>query len=129
MIHSLDNFLALFAEIMWGVPLLILLIGGGLFFTFFCRFIPFRYIRHGLNILLGKYDDPNDPGQVNHFQALSSALASTVGMGNISGVAVAIHPGGPGALFWMWVSAIVGMSTKFFTLYLPIFILPPVENS
>jgi len=120
MIEKIDNILAAFAEIMWGTPLLVLLFGGGIFFSLFCRFIPFRYIRHGLNILLGKYDDPSDPGQVNHFQALSSALASTVGMGNISGVAVAIHMGGPGALFWMWMSAIVGMATKFFTCTLAI---------
>ena len=120
MIENLDNFIASFAEFIWGPPLLILLIGGGLFFTLYCRFIPFRYIKHGFNILIGKYDDPNDPGQVNHFQALSSALASTVGMGNISGVAIAIHTGGPGALFWMWVSAIVGMATKFFTCTLAI---------
>ena len=120
MIEKLDAFFAAFAEFMWGTPLLILLLGGGLFFTLFCRFIPFRYVRHGLNVLLGKYDDPNDPGQVNHFQALSSALASTVGMGNISGVAIAIHTGGPGALFWMWISAIVGMATKFFTCTLSI---------
>lgn len=101
-------------------PLLVLLLGGGLFFTLYCRFIPFRYIGHGFQILRGKYDDPNDPGQVSHFQALSSALASTVGMGNISGVAIAIHTGGPGALFWMWISAIVGMATKFFTCTLAI---------
>ena len=120
MIEHIVNILATFAEIMWGTPLLVLLFGGGIFFSLFCRFIPFRYIRHGLNILLGKYDDPSDPGQVNHFQALSSALASTVGMGNISGVAIAIHMGGPGALFWMWMSAIVGMATKFFTCTLAI---------
>ena len=120
MIEKLDPLIAAFAELMWGPPLLALLIGGGLFFTLYCRFIPFRYVKHGFNILLGKYDDPNDPGQVNHFQALSSALASTVGMGNISGVAIAIHTGGPGALFWMWISAIVGMATKFFTCTLAI---------
>ena len=120
MIEKLDRQIAAFAEFMWGPPLLLLLIGGGLFFTLYSRFIPFRYVRHGLNVLLGKYDDPNDPGQVNHFQALSSALASTVGMGNISGVAIAIHTGGPGALFWMWISAIVGMATKFFTCTLAI---------
>ena len=120
MIDKLDRQIAAFAELMWGPPLLVLLIGGGLFFTFYCRFIPFRYVKHGFNILLGKYDDPNDPGQINHFQALSSALASTVGMGNISGVAIAIHTGGPGALFWMWISAIVGMATKFFTCTLAI---------
>ena len=128
MIEHLDNILATFAEIMWGTPLLVLLFGGGIFFTLFCRFIPFRYIRHGLNILLGKYDDPSDPGQVNHFQALSSALASTVGMGNISGVAIAIHMGGPGALFWMWMSAIVGMATKFFTCTLAILYRGMDEN-
>ena len=87
-----------------------------------------RYVKHGFNILLGKYDDPNDPGQVNHFQALSSALASTVGMGNISGVAIAIHTGGPGALFWMWISAIVGMATKFFTCTLAIMYRGKDEN-
>jgi AGCS family alanine or glycine:cation symporter len=105
---------------MWGLPLLILLSGGGLFFTFYCRLIPFYHIRHGFNILIGKYDNSNDPGQISHFQALSSALASTVGMGNISGVAVAIHMGGPGAIFWMWISAILGMATKFFTCTLAI---------
>ena len=120
MIEKIDHIIAAFAELMWGTPLVALLLGGGLFFTIYCRFIPFRYVRHGLNILLGKYDDPNDPGQVNHFQALSSALASTVGMGNISGVAIAIHLGGPGTLFWMWVSAVVGMATKFFTCTLAI---------
>ena len=120
MIEKLDTLIAAFAEFMWGPPLLVLLLGGGLFFTLYCQFIPFRYVRHGLNVLRGKYDDPSDPGQVNHFQALSSALASTVGMGNISGVAIAIHTGGPGALFWMWVSAIVGMATKFFTCTLAI---------
>jgi AGCS family alanine or glycine:cation symporter len=120
MLEKLDTLFAAFAEFMWGPPLLVLLLGGGLFFTLYCQFIPFRYVRHGLNVLRGKYDDPSDPGQVNHFQALSSALASTVGMGNISGVAIAIHTGGPGALFWMWVSAIVGMATKFFTCTLAI---------
>ena len=120
MIENINGILAKFAELMWGTPLLVLLLGGGIFFTFYCRFIPFRYVSHGINILRGKYDDPNDPGQVSHFQALSSALASTVGMGNISGVAVAIHTGGPGALFWMWISAVVGMATKFFTCTLSI---------
>ena len=120
MIEYIDSLLAAFAGFMWGTPLLVLLLGGGLFFTLYCRFIPFRYVRHGINILQGKYDDLNDPGQVSHFQALSSALASTVGMGNISGVAIAIQMGGPGALFWMWVSAVVGMSTKFFSCTLSI---------
>ncbi len=68
----------------------------------------------------GKYEDPNAPGEINHFQALSSTLAATVGMGNISGVAIALGLGGPGAIFWMWVTALVGMATKFFTCTLSI---------
>ena len=118
--NVINDYLARFAEFIWGPPILVLLLGGGLFFTFYCRFIPFKYLKHGFKILLGEMDNPNDPGQISHFQALSSALASTVGMGNISGVAIAIHTGGPGALFWMWISAIVGMSTKFFTCTLSI---------
>ena len=117
---QLDSLVSAFANLMWGPFLLFLLVGGGLYFTFYCRFTPFRYFQHGLDILLGKFDREDDPGDINHFQALSSALAGTVGMGNISGVAVAIHTGGPGALFWMWVSAMVGMSTKFFTCTLSI---------
>ena len=98
---------------LWGMPLLYLLIGGGLFFTFYSRFTPFLYLWHGIQILRGKYNNPDDPGEINHFQALCSALSATVGMGNIAGVAVAITSGGPGALFWMWVCALVGMATKF----------------
>lgn len=86
----------------------------------YSRFLPFRYLGHAINVLRGKYDDPDEPGEINHFEALSSALAATVGMGNIGGVAVAITMGGPGALFWMWVSAFVGMATKFFTCSLAI---------
>jgi AGCS family alanine or glycine:cation symporter len=117
---KIESAIEAFANFMWGPFLLILLVFGGLFFTVYCRFIPFRYFKHGLDILFGKYDNDDDPGEINHFQALSAALAGTVGMGNISGVAVAIHMGGPGALFWMWVSAFVGMSTKFFTCTLAI---------
>ncbi len=105
---------------MWGTPLVILLSGGGLFFMIYSGFTPFRYFRHAVEVLRGKYDDPDDPGDINHFEALSSALAATVGLGNISGVAVAIAMGGPGAVFWMWVSAFLGISTKFFTCTLSI---------
>ena len=105
---------------MWGTPLLVLILGGGLYFTLYSKFIPFKYLKHAIDILFGKYDNKNDPGRIPHYQALSSALASTVGMGNISGVAVALHLGGSGAIFWMWVSALVGMSTKFFTCSLAI---------
>jgi amino acid carrier protein len=82
--------------------------------------MPFKYFRHAYNILRGKYDDPNDPGDINHYEALASALAATVGVGNIGGVAVAIVTGGPGAVFWMWLSAFVGIATKFFTCTLAI---------
>lgn len=116
----LENLASDFASFMWGYPLLILMIGGGLFFTIYSRFTPFRFFSHGIKILFGHYDNPEDPGDLSHFQALSTALASTVGMGNISGVAVAINMGGPGALFWMWISAFVGMATKFFTCTLSI---------
>ena len=116
----INDFMGTFASFMWGPPLLILLLGGGLYFSIYSRFIPFKYFRHGVDILFGRYNDPNDPGEITHFQALSSALASTVGLGNISGVAIAIQMGGPGALFWMWVSAVVGMSTKFFSCTLSI---------
>jgi alanine or glycine:cation symporter, AGCS family len=102
------------------MPLLVLLVGGGVFFLFYSRFMPYRNFAHGVQVLSGKYEDPNAPGDINHFQALSSTLAATVGMGNISGVAIALGVGGPGAIFWMWITAIVGMATKFFTCTLSI---------
>lgn len=111
----LEDFFSSLSDFIWGIPLLILLIGGGLYLLVLSRFLPFRFFGHAIQVLRGKYDNPNDPGQISHFQALTTALSATVGMGNISGVAVAIAVGGPGAIFWMWVSAIVGMSTKFFT--------------
>jgi alanine or glycine:cation symporter, AGCS family len=120
MLETLESLSEKFANLAWGFPLLILLIGGGLFFVIISRFQPYFYLSHSLKILTGKYDDPEAEGDINHFQALSAALAATVGMGNIGGVAVAITMGGPGALFWMWVSAMVGMATKFFTCTLSI---------
>ncbi len=113
--QTLNQLLKDFSAFAWGLPLLILLVGGGLYLIVYSRFLPFRYLGHAIQVLRGKYDDPNDPGQISHFQALTTALSSTIGMGNIAGVALAIAVGGPGALFWMWVSAIIGMSTKFFT--------------
>ncbi|WP_066217585.1 alanine/glycine:cation symporter family protein [Formosa haliotis] len=111
----LDHFISEFASFVWGLPLLILLIGGGLYLLIYSRFLPFRFLWHAIQVLRGTYDNPNDPGEISHFQALTTALSATVGMGNIAGVAVAIAIGGPGAVFWMWVSAIIGMATKFFT--------------
>jgi len=111
----MEQLIKTFSDCAWGIPLVVLLIGGGLYLLILSRFLPFRYIGHAIQVLRGKYDDPNDPGQISHFKALTTALSSTIGMGNIAGVAVAISVGGPGAMFWMWISAIVGMSTKFFT--------------
>ena len=113
--QQLEKILIGFGNVTWGPWLLVLLIGGGAFFLCYSRFLPFRFIGHAINILRGKYDDPSDPGDISHFAALSSALAATIGVGNIAGVAVAVKVGGPGAIFWMWLSAVVGMATKFFT--------------
>ena len=113
--ESIGQFIIKFSNIAWGAPLLILLLGGGSWFLIYSRFIPFRYLHHAVLILTGRYDNPDEPGQLNHYQALSTALASTIGMGNVSGVAVAIVTGGPGAIFWMWISALIGVATKFFT--------------
>lgn len=101
-----------FSNWIWGMPLFLLLIGGGLYFLIYSNFVPFRYYIKALRSLKKRDDDA--PGQISSFEALTSAIASTVGMGNISGVAVALTMGGPGAIFWMWVSAVVGMATKFF---------------
>ncbi|RKX23037.1 MAG: sodium/alanine symporter [Candidatus Zixiibacteriota bacterium] len=113
--ETFDNFWASAVDIAWGPWLAILLICSGVYFTFANRFLSFRGIRHAIGILRGKYDNPDDPGEISHFQALSSALSATLGMGNIAGVAIAISTGGPGAIFWMWVAGLVGMATKFFT--------------
>lgn len=109
------QFTTAFADYAWGPWLLVLLLGGGAFFLLYSRFAPFRHIPHAVAILRGKYDSEDDPGDITHFQALSSALAGTIGMGNIAGVALAIAVGGPGAVFWMWMTAILGIATKFFT--------------
>ena len=115
MFEKLGQSIVSVADGIWGTPILVLLLGGGFYFLLYSRLAPLRYIGHALKILTGKYDDPNEAGQLRHYQALSTALAGTVGMGNVSGVAVAITMGGPGAIFWMWVSALLGVSTKFFT--------------
>jgi AGCS family alanine or glycine:cation symporter len=93
--------------------MVLLLLGTGVFLTVRLGFIQLRHLGHGFAVTSGHYDDPNEPGDVSHFQALTTALSATVGIGNIAGVAIAIHWGGPGALFWMWVTAGLGMATKY----------------
>ena len=96
------------------IPIAVMaLLGTGMFLTVRLGFIQLRRLGHGVAVTSGKYDDPNEPGDVSHFQALSTALSATVGIGNIAGVAMAIHFGGPGALFWMWMTAFLGMATKY----------------
>jgi len=96
------------------VPFIVLwLVLGAVFFTLRFTFINVRAFAHAISVTRGRYDDPNDPGEVSHFQALSSALSATVGLGNIAGVAVAVGMGGPGAVFWMILAGVLGMSSKF----------------
>jgi AGCS family alanine or glycine:cation symporter len=96
------------------LPLIVAwLIGGGLFFTFYLRLINIRGFRHAIALVSGRYTNNDDPGEISHFQALSTAVSGTVGIGNIAGVAVAISLGGPGATFWLIVAGFLGMSTKF----------------
>jgi AGCS family alanine or glycine:cation symporter len=104
--------------LLWETPealpwFLVLLLGTGLFLTVRLGFLQFRKLWHSVLVVAGRYDDDHDPGEVTHFQALSAALSATVGIGNIAGVALAIHWGGPGALFWMWLTAFFGMASKF----------------
>ena len=114
--ETLGTALNSFATFMWGTPLVVLLVGGGVFFVLHSRGLPYRYFGHGFEILSGKYDkDSGDEGDITHFKALATALSGTLGLGNITGVAVAITVGGPGAIFWMWITAIVGIATKFYT--------------
>lgn len=96
------------------IPVIVIaLLGTGVLMTLRLGFVQIRRLPHGFKVTSGKYDDPDEPGDVTHFQALTTALSATVGIGNIAGVAAAIHWGGPGALFWMWVTAFLGMAVKF----------------
>lgn len=101
-------------------PMFLLLIGGGLFLVVYSKFLPYRFFGHAIAITAGKYDNKDSEGDVSSFQALSAAVAATVGLGNISGVAIAIHDGGPGVVFWIWATALIGMCIKFYSCSLAI---------
>jgi AGCS family alanine or glycine:cation symporter len=110
----------LFFDLFFGLvdgltlPLLVVILAlGAIFFTFWYGFINIRGFKHSIQVIAGKYDNPEDEGEISHFKALTSALSATVGLGNIAGVAIAIQLGGPGAVFWMLVMAVFGMSAKF----------------
>lgn len=109
---QISPLLATINGILWHDTVLFTLLGVGVLFTLWSGFSQFRALTHGTRVVRGVYDNPNDPGAINHFQALSAALSATVGLGNIGGVALAISLGGPGAVFWMWVVGLVGMSIK-----------------
>lgn len=114
MIYELNEWLKVIDGWIGGHPWFVFfLLGTGLFFTIYLKFPQFRYFRHALAIVRGKYDREGDEGDTSHFQALATALSGTVGTGNIAGVAFALHLGGPAALFWMLVTAFFGMTTKF----------------
>ncbi|MBJ88925.1 MAG: hypothetical protein CMO98_03610 [Woeseia sp.] len=105
--------LAAINVILWNDTWILIIAGTGVVFTIWSGFLQYRALLHGPKVVSGVYDNQNDPGAINHFQALSAALSGTVGLGNISGVALAIALGGPGAIFWMWVVGFLGMSIKF----------------
>lgn len=121
--ERIEDIILWLEHVVWqtGIPvggetipfLVIALLGTGIFLTFRLGLIQIRHLGHGIAVTSGKYDDPDEPGDVSHFQALTTALSATVGIGNIAGVAIAIHWGGPGALFWMWMTAILGMAVKY----------------
>lgn len=116
--ETFDQIISWLVDLIWNTPselpaMVVILLAFGIFITFRLGFIQIRGFRHGLKVVTGFYDDPEDEGDINHFQALTTALSATVGIGNIAGVALAIHYGGPGALFWMWVTALFGMAIKF----------------
>ncbi|GJM25188.1 MAG: amino acid transporter [Phycisphaerae bacterium] len=113
-IEGLSEAAVKFGDLIWGMPLFLLLLGCGILFSVLTKFVQFRVLTHGIAVIRGKYDKPDDAGQINHFQALCAALSATIGLGNIAGVATAVTLGGPGAIFWMWIVGFFGMAIKFF---------------
>jgi len=113
--QAVNDFWQLAVDFVWGLPLVLFICGASIYFSLRSRLIPYLGLRHGIDLLRGRYSNADDPGEIPHFQSLSSALSGTIGMGNVAGVAIAISLGGPGAVFWMWLAALLGMITKFFT--------------
>jgi alanine or glycine:cation symporter, AGCS family len=110
----MNSILETIAGYVWGIPLIVLLIGTGFYLTVMLKGLQFRYLFHAFDMaLIRRKEGEDQEGDISHFQALMTALAATVGTGNIAGVATAISIGGPGALFWMWVTGFVGMATKY----------------
>jgi AGCS family alanine or glycine:cation symporter len=111
----MDQFMSILDAVngvLWHDYVLFIVLGTGILFTIWSALGQYRSLTHGVQVIRGKYDRKDDPGAINHFQALSTALSATVGLGNIAGVAIAVSLGGPGAVFWMWVIGFVGMALK-----------------
>ncbi|TMW72090.1 alanine/glycine:cation symporter family protein [Alteribacter natronophilus] len=112
--EALNDFIGAVSDIVWGVPLLVLLVGTGVFLTVRLAFLQFRTLPYALKLSFSpRAQDKKSKGDISHFQALTTALAATIGTGNIAGVATAVVLGGPGAVFWMWITALFGMATKY----------------
>lgn len=109
---AFNDFIGLITDVIWAEWVLYTVLAVGLLFTLCSGFCQYRALTHGVAVTKGDYDDPDDPGAISHFQALSAALSATVGLGNIGGVAIAIAIGGPGAVFWMWIVGFAGMALK-----------------
>lgn len=108
----MDALLVQINAFLWHDYVLYIMVLTGLTFTLWSGFSQYRALTHGISVIRGRFDEADDPGAINHFQALSTALSATVGLGNIGGVAIAIALGGPGAVFWMWIIGFLGMATK-----------------
>ncbi len=111
--EAIESFVGTVNSIVWGPYMLVLLVGTGLFLTVRLGFMTFRYLPYALKLVFTRHQDKDAEGDISHFQSLMTALAATIGTGNIAGVATAVTLGGPGAVFWMWVTALVGMATKY----------------
>ena len=111
---NLNFYTEQFASLAWGPWLIFLLIGSGFFFLSYSKFEIFKYLIHAFRVLFSRQRN-NEEGEVTPFQALTTSLSGTIGLGNIAGVALAISIAGPGSIFWMWITAIIGIATKFFT--------------
>lgn len=111
--QAINQWIGEFSNIVWGLPIIVLLLGTGIYLTVLLRGVQFRELLPALHLALVKRREEGAQGDISHFQALMTALAATVGVGNIAGVATAIAAGGPGALFWMWMTGLVGMATKY----------------
>jgi AGCS family alanine or glycine:cation symporter len=111
-VARMNHLLEVVNGVIWHTYVLYIVLAVGVLFTLWSGFSQYRALTHGVAVVRGKYDDKNDPGAINHFQALATALSATVGLGNIAGVSIAIALGGPGAVFWMWVVAGLGMALK-----------------